>query len=119
MKLRVSGEFHPTEEKTKLLRALENVFPNLEFKEKNNLLEATGNDLNDLIALKELFKVQTIRDTARAFLEHKVEGDKLSFELNKQAAFMGKINFVDFDIALGTIKVEIKEPGDVINWLTS
>ncbi len=119
MKLLVKAEFHPTEEKTKVLKALENIFPNLDFKEIGNMLEAMGDNLTDLAAFKELLKVQSIRGTSRSFLESQTEDNKIIFELNKQAAFMGKVNFVDFDMALGTIKVEINEVKDVIDWLTN
>jgi len=120
VELIVRAEVRPTESKEKVLTALENIFPNLEFKAKGGFLEGIGKEKNDLAAFKELLKMQQIRDAARSFLMHKVEEGSLNFDLNKQAAFKGKVNFVDFEITLGPIQVKIKDktPEDLIEWLT-
>lgn len=118
MELSVRVEMHPTEDKERVLKAAENIFPSLVFKENKGFLEAVGKDQNDLAALKEHLKIQQIRNSARTFLMHSVEDKKLSFGLNKQAALMGKVSFVDFEIALGTIDVEIKgDLENLIDWL--
>lgn len=121
MELSVKSEFHPTEDRKKVLRAVENLFPSLEFKEKAGSFMGEGADRNDLAAFKELLKLQQIRATARTFLERRAEDDKLEFQLNKQAAFAGKVNFVDFDIALGPIEVRIKDKdlAGLVDWLCS
>ncbi len=115
----VRAVINPTESEDKVSRAVENLFPNMEFNREENELVARGNDINDLAALKELLKNQNIRDAARSFLSKYEEGNTLLFELNKQAAFAGRANFVDFDIALGAITVEIKGSNlqGLIDWL--
>ena len=120
MELAVKAPLNKTESSDKLLRAVENLFPSLEFKEKGGFLQSKGSDRNDLAAFKELLKLQQIQDTAKAFLNGSIDGERMIFELNKQAAYMGKVNFVDFPIALGTIIVEIKDrdPEALIDWLT-
>lgn len=119
MDLTVKAVVNPTERADKVLKAVENLFPNLEFGEKDGVLSARGINKNDLATFKELLKQQQIRDTARGFLSKRIDGNKLSFQLNKQAAYMGKVNFVDFDIALGTIRVEIKgkDLEGLVEWL--
>jgi hypothetical protein len=109
MIIEVKTRINPTESKEKLLKACENIFPSMGFEEKDGYLEASGTDRNDLAAFKELLKIQEIRDTAKAVLEHRISENKLSFSLNKQAAFMGKVNFVDFPVALGTIEVRLED----------
>ena len=115
----VRAVINPTESEDKVSRAVENLFPNMEFNREENELVARGNDINDLAALKELLKNQNIRDAARSFLSKYEEGNTLLFELNKQAAFAGRANFVDFDIVLGAITVEIKGSNlqGLIDWL--
>ena len=119
MNLSVTAEVKGTEDKEKVLKAVENLFPSLEFEEKEGVLVGAGVDRNDLAAFKELLKIQQIRGTAKGFLFKHHGAGKLIFDLNKQAAFMGKVNFVDFEIALGTIRVEVeeKELDGLIEWL--
>jgi predicted RNA binding protein with dsRBD fold (UPF0201 family) len=121
MKIAVTAKVWPTEGKERVLKAVENVFPTLEFKGKD-ALSAKSSKKDDLLPFKELLKMQQIRFAASGFLMNSIDGDRMKFGLNKQAAFMGKISFVDFDIALGTIEVEITgknqdELGDLVEWL--
>jgi len=129
VELRVRAEVRPSEDREKVLTALENIFPSLEFKVKKRdgltFFEASGKGKEDLAAFKEHLRQQLIRDAARGFLRDKIEavGDGfLSFGLNKQAAFKGKVNLVDFEITLGPINVEIDDSEnaleDLIDWLT-
>jgi len=115
----VKAVVNPTESADRVLKAAENLFPSLEFGEDSGALLARGDDKSDLGAFKELLRQQQIRDTARGFLLKRMEGDGVSFQLNKQAALMGKVNFVDFEVALGTISVQItdKDLGSLIDWL--
>jgi uncharacterized protein len=107
MELTVFTNVNPTEDTQKVLRAVENIFPSLDFKEEGSTLIATGSK-EDLQAFKKHLQIQNISSSANSFLTSKIQGNQLEFELNKQAAAMGKVNFVDFRMALGTIKVKIK-----------
>ncbi len=122
MEVAVTARLNPTEGKEKLLKALENVFPSMEFKLADGLLVGLGEGKDGLAILKEHLKLQLIRASARSFLRARIEDEKLSFGIHKQAAYMGKISFVDFPIALGTISVEItgKDSGELetlVEWL--
>jgi uncharacterized protein len=121
MEIVVIAKVWPTEDKERVLKAVENVFPTLEFKGKDALL-AKSSKKDDLLPLKELLKIQQIRFAASGFLMGAIDGEMMAFGLNKQAAFMGKISFVDFDIALGPIEVKITgesqdELSDLVEWL--
>ncbi len=119
--MRVRAGVNPTEREGSVLKAVENLFLNTEFKKTGGFLEGSGRDRNDLAAFKELLARQQIRDTARRFLSKRMDGNGVSFELNKQAAFMGKVNFVDFEVALGAIGVEIEDDDleGLVDWLCS
>lgn len=119
MEFEISAPVNPTEEKAKVKKALENVFPFTEIKEEESLLHGSGDDKEGLLALKEHIRQQQIKETARAFFLGNLNGEKLSFSLNKQAAIMGKVNFVDFPISLGTIDVTIRDEKaeELISWL--
>jgi len=63
-----------------------------------------------------------IRAAARSVLRRSVEGDRLAFYLNKQAAYAGHVSFSqpEGESPLGPIRVviETKNPEKVIDWLT-
>lgn len=109
MEIKISVPVNPTEDKAKVLRAVENVFPSLDFEGAGDALIGKGSEEGDLAVLKEHLKQQHIRATAMGFLRSKSKPGKLEFEINKQAAFVGRLNFVDFPVALGTINIEIKD----------
>jgi predicted RNA binding protein with dsRBD fold (UPF0201 family) len=119
MELKVKTNINPTESPEKLLKACENIFPSMEFKVIDGVLEASGSDRDDLAAFKEYLKIQEIKDTTRSFLLGHIDGGTLPFQLNKQAALMGKLNFVDFKIALGAIIVTIQDEDleGLVEWL--
>lgn len=107
--IKVKAPINPTEDVEKVKQAISMIFPYLELKIGENEITGESDNKLDFVNFKELLKQQRIRDTARSFLETRKEGKWYSFELNKQAALMGKINFVDFEVPLGTIHVEMDE----------
>lgn len=117
MRVKVSAPVYPTEDLEKVSGALEKIFPAIEFKGRELIGESS--DKNSLVDFKERLKNQGIRGSARAFLLNSVEKDKLIFQINKHAACMGKVSFVDFEVALGTIKVSIEDENleALVEWL--
>ncbi len=61
----------------------------------------------DLDTFSKLIRKQKILDTARTQMQKGMRGksDKTVFNLNKQVATVGKVSFVDYRTALGTISV--------------
>lgn len=116
----VSALVFPTEPEEKVRHAIENIFPGarLRLVQKQGYVDrlegAAGLD-----RLHELLRRQKILDTARSAMHGGLEGDEISFTLNKQAAYMGSLNFLDHDVALGGLYVTIaySDPLLVIDWL--
>ena len=78
-----------------------------------------------LSPIRDKLKKQRIRDSARKVLLRSMEPNTVSFFLNKQAAFMGRIHFVtdpEQEDYLGpitvTIEAEEEQLKKIIDWLT-
>lgn len=111
MKILIKVPVYPTESAEKVREAVENIFPGTELGESDtdgNIIWLEG-PAPDIGRFTELLARQKIRDTARAFLMHRVKGNRISFSLNKQAAFAGRINFIERDSApLGSIGILVE-----------
>jgi predicted RNA binding protein with dsRBD fold (UPF0201 family) len=95
-----------TEDLEKVCSAITNLFPDAQILEKEKCIEA---ETTDLALFIERLRDQKIRDTARHVLSKSITGDKLEFHLNKQAAFVSKINFTDGDSVLGDILITVTD----------
>ena len=82
---------------------------------------AEADSLNSLKKLHRLLREERILDSARKHLLEGIEGNTLTFMLNKQVAYIGKVVFADSEreSPLGPIKivVESKDPREVVDWL--
>jgi predicted RNA binding protein with dsRBD fold (UPF0201 family) len=118
MKISVSVPVYPTETQEKIEKALENLFPDLHVTESDKGLSACSEDKTALNTLRKLLEQQRIRDTARDILVRHTEDNTLTFFLNKQAAYMGKINFSE-ECPLDPIKISItaRDISSVIQYL--
>ncbi|MEM2924144.1 MAG: RNA-binding domain-containing protein [Methanocellales archaeon] len=120
----ISALVHPTESQEKVEAAIKKLFPNVELKLEGGFgvaqrLIGSASDIESLRKMHELLRRQKILDTARStFLKYK-RGSAIEFELNKQVAYVGKINFVEEPVALGSIhvKIESDEIDRLIDWL--
>jgi len=101
---------HDTEVTDRVADAVTNLFPGADVEHHPGELTATVHDLSHF---SELLHRQEILDTARgAFFENRA-GDSFSFELKKQPAFEGVVNFAVGDPdELGEIAVTVtvREP---------
>ncbi|MEE9115747.1 MAG: RNA-binding domain-containing protein [Thermoplasmata archaeon] len=95
----------PTENPDKVMRSMLNIFPDLQIEEVDEELVGTSESVANL---EELLRKQRIRSAARAVFRKCVEGDRLRFRLNKQVAFVGKVNFAESS-PLGDIEVTIED----------
>lgn len=105
--LEISVPLHSTESRDKVEKALENLFPTVEFTLSENTLTGTSHTEQSLNHFKNLLEKQRIRDTANTILKRSICENKVIFTLNKQAAFMGKVNFSE-KCPLDPITVSIK-----------
>jgi predicted RNA binding protein with dsRBD fold (UPF0201 family)/adenylate kinase family enzyme len=116
----VSALVYPTELEEKVRHAVENIFPGARLRmiKLKGYVDRLEGDAG-LDRLHELLRRQMILDTARSAMFKGLKDDEISFELNKQAAYMGYVNFLDHEAALGGIYVTIryKDPRLIIDWL--
>lgn len=118
----VEAHVHPTEDVEKVKRAMLALVPELEFeafeRADGMILVGKTRSKKALQRLYELFRGQAILDTARAILEEGTFGEEIIFKVNKQVAFVGKVNFNE-ESPLGplTIIIRSKDPYRLIKWL--
>ncbi len=117
----VSALLFPTEVEERVRKAVENIFPGtrLTLIKKEGYVDRLEGTAPSLDALHELLRRQKILDTARHSFFGELKGKEISFQLSKQGALMGYVNFLDHDVALGGIDVTIEtdEPELIIDWL--
>jgi len=95
----------PTESVEKVMMSMLNIFPDLQIEQSDEELVGTTQAVDKL---EELLRQQRIRSAARDIFLRSIEGDTLSFRLNKQVAFAGKVNFAEKS-PLGDIEVRIED----------
>jgi len=121
--VRVSALVYPTEIEENVRTAVTNVFP-VELTIRNfgtPQLYGEG-DLESLRKIHTLLRELRILDTARRILLNGIEDNITQFRLNKQVAFVGKVNFPAGEEKLGSIHVEISADNTedlmiIIDWL--
>jgi len=117
--VKVKTRIKATENPRKVLESVLNIFPKIRIKERNDSIQGEGG-IEVLEELRESLEKRRIRSTARKVLYENITGNRTTFYLNKQAAFIGKVNILEEEISpLGDIKVEIiaENLKEVINWL--
>lgn len=103
-RVRASAPVRPTEDPEKVTQAVRNLFPDARIEVRP---DAVLGETESLDRLREMIRNQKIRDAARSQLLHGRRGTRTAFTLNKQAAFMGRVNFAASS-PLGDIEVEIE-----------
>lgn len=106
-KVTVSCPVYPSEDPEKVRSALNSIFPTGEFVLSDGRMAAEA----DLDNFSVLIRRQRILDTARSMMirgKNRV-GTKTRFNINKQVATVGKVSFVDYRTALGTIEVSVED----------
>ena len=101
----ISAIINSTEDEDRVKLAVLNLFPDAIVQVNEGALAATSSSL-DYFAQRLM--EQKIRDSSRAILRHAIIPGGIEFHLNKQAAFVGKINFTEGDSILGDLKVIIR-----------
>src|SRR5271157_3935397 len=116
----LSALVFPTEPEEKVRHAIENIFPGARLqmiKQKGYVDRLEGSA--GLERLHELLREKRILDTARSAMFKGLKSHEISFELNKQAAFMGELSFLDYEMPLGGIYVTIhyEDAMRIVDWL--
>jgi hypothetical protein len=126
VRVTVESAVKPTEDETKVERALHNVFPSARIERaavSDSLrLMIHGNGLEFLSTLRNLIKQERIRNAARRILSGSTRGQRIHVYLNKQAAFVNRISFCEAEgeSPLGpiSIMIEAANPEGVVDYLT-
>ncbi|VVB72963.1 RNA binding protein [uncultured archaeon] len=100
----------------RVVSAIEKIFPGLIMDIRGDRIEAY-NGPDALRSFHELLRRQMILDTARSVMLHGLVGDAVTFQLNKQAAYMGKVSFPPEEEPLGSLHVQITGGMRLIDWL--
>lgn len=116
---------NPTEDPEKVKHALQNIILNPAFDEISlegeRLLVARAEGKEGLTNLYKLLRQQRILDAARRVMFRGIDGNSITFHLNKQVASVGHISFCqpEAESPLGPIKIVItcEEPEALIEWL--
>ncbi len=122
MKVSLRAVIYPTENSEKVSEAVKNIFPDLrlevEKREGYSIIKGKAEGRKALEKLYKMLRKEKILDTARNTLMKVKQEDKVFFTINKQAAYVGRLN-LSAESPLGAIEVEI-EDGNIdafIDWL--
>ena len=120
----VESDILPTEDESKVERAVRNIFPLIEIRlEENNgkRIKVYAKGLKILSELHNLLKKNRIRAAARSIMMRSISASSITVALNKQAAYAGHISFTTDpnESPLGPIILTIQspKPQEVIDWL--
>jgi predicted RNA binding protein with dsRBD fold (UPF0201 family) len=104
--VQITAPVYDTEVADRVADAITNVFPGAELDRRHG--EIVG-EVHDLSHFSELLHRREILDTARGQFFENRRGDTFSFDLKKQAAFQGVVNFaVGEPDELGEIHVRVR-----------
>ena len=130
MSIRIVAEanLNPTEDETKVKRALLNIFPDartvkITKSDGAELIQLNGSNVNFLDTFRRLIKQERIRDTARKVFSARTESHRITIFLHKQAAFAGHVSFCapvgESPQGPITIRIESETPESVVDYLTA
>ncbi|OYT48515.1 MAG: hypothetical protein B6U85_02455 [Desulfurococcales archaeon ex4484_42] len=126
--IRIEVEVRPTEDESKVRKALKNIFTlkdsdikGVDIGNNYKLLVVESRKLTVLFRLYELLRQERILDTARSIMLSLKRGDMLTLKLHKQSAYAGHISFISYDeeSPLGPIVLTIVSDklSEIIDWL--
>jgi len=115
-KIKVSAEIKSTENLEKVKKSILNIFPDLKVEERDNEVIGSSEEEDVLSRFIELTYSEAIRDSVNMVLKEGSRGNKISFSINKQAAYAGRLN-LSKESPLGPIRIKIyvEEPYDFID----
>ncbi len=93
--LQVDAQIHPTEIEERVTAAITNIFPDIELQVRTDWISSKTENWDDLLYFSELLEKQRVLDAARRMVLDHLSGNTTRFLLNKQAAYVGKINFCE------------------------
>ena len=130
MSMRVSAEasLNPTEDESKVTRALLNIFPDAKVERVSKAdgivrMRLNGSGLKFLANFRSLIKQERIRGAARKVILAGIEGERIMIYLHKQAAFAGRVSFCapfgESPQGPISIRIDTATPEVVVDYLAS
>ncbi len=105
-KVQIIAPVHPTEDAEKVTQAVRQIFPDAEVHDEGDQVRATTRSLDTLIRKAS---EERVLDAARGTLWRGRKGaHRTVFEVNKQAAFVGRVNFNEVTHPLGDLQVAVE-----------
>ncbi|TMH96160.1 hypothetical protein E6H37_03830 [Candidatus Bathyarchaeota archaeon] len=125
MRVHGEAEVRPTEDAERVRKAVTNILRGevevRRIDEWSGQVLIYGKDQSSLERLRMILQRDRIRAAARSVLRRSVEGNRIVFFLNKQAAYAGHVSFSapEGESPLGPIQVilETENPEQLIDWL--
>ncbi len=105
VEIEIETKVNPTEDVDKVVQAVKNLFPDADVTIEGDNLKAKAWDLRKF---RDLLRRQRILDTARTELLKGKSDNETTVFLNKQTAYIGKVNFTDENAILSPIRVTFK-----------
>jgi len=123
--IRVETEVNPTEAEEKVKLAVANMFGDISLQTKpsyrGSMLTGEAKGQEALVKLRNLLRMDRVRDAARKVFFRSLRGGTISFCLNKQVAFAGHVSFSEAiaESPLGPLNIiiECENPRQLIDWL--
>ena len=110
----IRARVQPTEDPEKVKQAIRNIFGEIELEIKQEVISARLEGLDALTGLRAVIARDRVRDTVRTVFTRWTDHDRLSFGINRQAAYAGHFSLnLRGEDAMGPIQVRVK--GDIEN----
>jgi predicted RNA binding protein with dsRBD fold (UPF0201 family) len=120
----VESDILPTEDESKVERAVRNIFPLIEIRleeNKGRRIKGHAKGLEILSEFRSLLKRSRIRAATRSIMLRSISASSITVTLNKQAAYAGHVSFTTDpnESPLGPIilTIQSQKPQEVIDWL--
>ena len=115
--IRISCRINPTESPEKVRKALTNMFGEIELVEAEDMLISELEGYLSLRKLRTRIAQDKIRTTMSNVLTRWTNGNRLSFGLNRQAAYAGHVSLtLENEAPMGPIQVAVE--GDIDELVT-
>ena len=120
-KIEMFCSVNPSEDPTKIIKSILNIFPNSEIKNENFLISSHSKDLHSFGKIYETIHSKKSQKTYTQNLENNLENNSTWFYLNKQAAYVEQIVICEKaeESPLGPIKVILTSSNieGIIDWI--
>ena len=104
------AKIKPTESPDLVLKAMKNLFPDLEFEVKENVIIGKGKGIESLRRFIEIVGREAIIPRTLQLLEERRRGDSIVIPIDKEVATVGRISY-DEEGEMGPMWLEVR--GDV------